>query len=141
MSIATWPSDLPAPEIGGYGQTRQNARRSRTAQNGPPRYGRRLSAVPEFVGMQVTLDAEELGIFDQFFAETLSDGSLPFWMTDYFRDGRPLLDEDGGQILDDDDLPILVTVSRLCLWGSEPPQMQARSHQHVRVSFSVSFLP
>lgn len=91
--------------------------------------------------MQVTLDAEQLGVFEMFFEETLIEGSLPFYMTDSVRDGRPLLDESGGQILDDGDLPILVTVTRLCLWGDEPPRMTARTQDHFRMAFSVMFMP
>jgi hypothetical protein len=141
MTVATWPSDLPAPELSGYQDIRQNARRARSDQNGPPRYSRRFSAVAEFVALQMTLTVEQLGIFESFFAETLIEGTQPFYMADPFRDNRWLMDSAGGIIQDSDGLPILVTVNRLCLWGGEPPLMVPRGMNDARVSFALSFLP
>lgn len=141
MTIATWPDILPAAEISSYQQSRQNARRSRSAQIGPPRRSRRFSSVAEVVAMQVTLDAEQLGVFEMFFEETLIEGSLPFYMIDAVRDGRALLDGQGVPILDDGDLPIFVSVTRLCLWGAEPPRLSARTQKHFRMGFSVVFMP
>jgi hypothetical protein len=141
MTVATWPADLPVPEISGFQHARQNARRARSDQSGPPRYSRRFSAVAEFVAMQMTVTVEQLGVFETFFAETLQDGSQPFYMLDVFRDNRWLLDSTGGIIQDSAGLPILVTVNRLCQWGAEPPLMTPRGMNDARVAFTLAYLP
>lgn len=141
MTVATWPADLPVPEISGFQQARQNARRARSDQNGPPRYGRRFSATADFVALQMTVTIEQLGIFEHFFSETLQEGTQPFWMLDPYRDNRWLMDSAGNIIQDSDGLPILVTVNRLCLWGAEPPLMVPRGMNDARVSFTLAYLP
>lgn len=141
MPAEEWPVDLPNPEIPSYQESRQNARRSSAAQNGPPRYTRRFSAVSDVLGLSLALDKEQLGIFEHFYRETLTEGTRPFYMYDPVRDGCPMLTEGGDVITDENDVPILVTVRRLCLWGEEPPQITIQAPQFFRAAFSVVYLP
>lgn len=141
MPVEEWPSDLPNPEIPSYQEGRQNARRSSAAQNGPPRYTRRFSAVADIVGMSIAVDKEQLGVFEHFYRETLVEGTRPFYMYDPVRDGCPLLTEGGDIITEENDVPILVTRRRLCLWGEEPPQLTVQAPHFFRFAFSVVYLP
>lgn len=141
MPVEEWPTDLPNPEISSYQEGRQNARRSSAAQNGPPRYTRRFSAVSDVLGMSIAVDREQLGVFERFFRETLREGTRPFYMFDPVRDNCTLLTEAGVILTDENDVPILTTVRRLCVWGEEPPQTTVQAPHFFRCAFSVVYLP
>ncbi|MBR9837024.1 MAG: hypothetical protein GYB50_03915 [Rhodobacteraceae bacterium] len=141
MTIPTFPGDLPRPLISGYGHQRYDARRSRSFDSGPPKFSRRYTAVPRAIEMSMRLQAWQVAVFDRFYIDQCADGSLPFYMTDYPRDGLLLLDENGIVLTDENDVPLLTTRVMLCLWGDTPPSFGEPMLARQNVSFSVVEMP
>lgn len=137
---AIFPASLPSPSVRGYSETRQDTRRRRAGDTGPPRYARRFSAVTRMVQMEFMLSLAELAEFERFHIDDLQECSLPFTMRDPVRDGRAVLTTAGDPVLDGDDTPLLISATNLCLID-DVPSVSALSHAHFRVGFTVAVLP
>ncbi len=134
-----WPSTLPNPTLGGFQHGRQNARQERTGETGPPRFRRKFTAVAEPVSMSMVLDTSQLWQLETFYIDTTQEGSLPFLMPDYLRDGKPIANEHGALLLDGG-LPLLLSVKKLCVFNDFLPKSPV-SNSRSRVSFSLWYLP
>jgi hypothetical protein len=138
--IPSWPSELPRPFRDAWQAQQADPRRKRASDAGPPRYARRFSAVPETIALRVALDRHQKSVFDQFIEQTLKHGSMPFYMPDFTTDGWPLHDEEGTQLLDENDVPLLVSAQMLCLLGDGMP-VETLTGMTFFKSFTVVRLP
>ncbi|EPX82104.1 hypothetical protein [Salipiger mucosus] len=140
MTVPVWPEDLPRPSRRDLRLSRQDPRKLRPAEVGPPSYRRRTSAVARPVQLSVTLYRWQLAVFDTFYVQTVSHGATPFWMPDPTTDGWPMLTSDGTPVLTHDGTPILLAKQWLCLFGDNPPE-DAVDGLRFRVSFDVWVMP
>lgn len=141
MSIQTWPSSLPKPERKTWSRTSQDVRRKRTPQNGASGYAKAYSKSSKQVSLSVVLSRAETAVFDNFFHEACSEGSLLFWMPDPTTDGWPMLTSEGQQILTADGAPLLMSSTWLCTWGDDLPVQTVEGQVQFRMSFSVVVVP
>lgn len=138
--IAVWPSDLPRPSREDFQKTWADPRIKKRADAGPSGYRRRFSSVPKLVSMSIEVNRAGKDLFEQFFEETTSFGSLPFEMPDPTTQGWALTTNDGVPILDDNGRPVLRSGTWLCLFGDQMPVETIRGTQ-FRFSFSVLVMP
>ncbi|MBB96922.1 MAG: hypothetical protein CML68_20285 [Rhodobacteraceae bacterium] len=133
--IPTWPTSLPGPQRDSWQLTRQDPRRRRQADTGPPGYRRRFSSAARLVTMSLVLTRSQKGVFDTFFQDDCRWGVRFFRMPDPSTDGWAALDSNGDQILTSDDQKLLLARTWLCAWGEEMPVETVVE----QVKFSVSF--
>lgn len=142
MSVSlTWPPELERPERNSWNARWMDPRSRRSGQAGPPRFGRRFSAVPKLVSLSVVCSRAQKGIFDRFFKADTRFGSRLFWMPDPTSDGWALLDEDFAQLLDQDGRPLLMAAQWLCSFGEDMPSEAVVEQVKFRISFNVVVLP
>jgi len=120
--IAHWPSRLPGALRSDFGRSFIDTRVAKKAETGPPGYRKRYSLMAMRYQIAIAVTQDQLQVFDNFYINTLNNGSLPFTMDQPELIGAFLLDEDGDPVLDDDDQPILLDIEALFLFGDEPPQ-------------------
>lgn len=139
MSTGTWPSSLPRPSRNSW-QAQQDDGRMRRSGGGPPGYRRRFSSTARMVSLSINVPRSQKAVFDNFYMDTTSAGSTPFWMPDPTTDGWALLDAAGRPVNDATGQPILLSARWLCLFGDETP---IETIQGVRfdISFSVAVMP
>ncbi len=140
MTVAVWPSELPPPERQSFQMTSMEARLKRQSEAGPPAYRRRFSSIPKPITMSIVVARDLKGVFDTFYEETTSAGSLPFYMPDPTSDGWPMLTEHSLPMLTSDGVPILVAAQWLCLFGESIPAATAIGMK-FRISFNVTVMP
>lgn len=140
MSYPEWPTVLPRPERNSYQQQRQDSRRKRGFESGPPGYRRRFSAVSRMVTLSIILTAHQRAVFDQFYSFSCADGASLFWMPDPTRDGWPLLGSDGTPLTDLAGAPLLVAARWLCSWGDQPP-IETVQGIEFRIQFQIMVMP
>lgn len=140
--IPDWPASLPPPEIDGWTRRAQDVRRRSQPEAGPPRFRRRSSLVARSVSLVLTLDRNQLAVFDQFWEHDCAAGALLFRMPDPTTDGWELLASDGEPMLTGaGGDPLLLSAVWLCAWGDETPTETMVPDTHFRVSFGVWVLP
>lgn len=141
MSYPTWPSELSYFVRSDWSAQRQDARRKRANEAGPPGYRRRSSAVSKTVALAIVVDRNGKDIFDEFYRVECAEGSSPFWMPDPATDGWPLLDSNGQPLLDGQGHPLLRSGTWLCLWGDQIPAETIVEQVKFKFSFSVVVMP
>ncbi|GJE00541.1 hypothetical protein [Methylobacterium isbiliense] len=140
--IPVWPADLPqrfraADSSFGFGDGRL-----RTPMDaGPPKVRRRFSAVVKPVTLSWRGSEDDVARFERFFEEEIAGGSLPFFLPDPRRDGRPLLTDDGVVLLDDQGRPLLNTAWWLCLFGETVPTQIPVTGLLMQVNMQLAVLP
>jgi hypothetical protein len=140
MNLPAWPATLPAPLRDTFQMQDADPRMKRQRETGGLGYRRRFSAVAKTVQMAIQVDRSDLGDFDKFYRELTGRGSLPFTMPDPTTDAWPLLNQDGIQLLDQNDRPLLMSKIWVCLFGEEVPVTMPLD-MAFRVSFPVVVLP
>jgi len=140
MSYPVWPSDLPRPERRNWQLQRQDARRKRGFENGPPGYRRRFSSIGQMVQFSLLLSAYQRAVFDRFWRDECAEGSSLFWMPDVTRDGWPLAAADGSALRTGDGLMVLMAARWLCAWGDQAP-IETIEGIEFRKSCSVVVMP
>lgn len=76
--MATWPTQLPAPQIAGY-QLAPEASFARTDMDaGPARQRRRFTAAPTAIDVQLVLTAAQFEIFEAWFERRIESGAQWF---------------------------------------------------------------
>lgn len=138
--IMTWPTSLPRPERTSFQRQRQDARRRRQGEAGPPAYGRRFSSAATMVTLSVLLTRSQRETFDNFYVEDCLDGSRLFRMPDPTTEGWPLKDPTGAQLYDESGAPLLMSGSWLCAWGDQPPRETVLGIE-FRKSFNIVVMP
>lgn len=121
MTIPVYPTSLPPPLKEGYQVARGDGRVVVRQDAGPPNIRRRYSAVPKLVTFRTRLTRSQLAVFDTFYDVETKQGTLPFTMPDPGTDGYPLQDENGAPLLDEEDNPIILSSTWLCLFGEQLP--------------------
>lgn len=140
MSYPVWPVDLPRPERRNWQLQRQDARRKRGFENGPPGYRRRFSSVGQLVQFSVLLSAYQRAVFDRFWRDDCAEGSSLFWMPDPTRDGWPIAGPDGSALLTGEGLMVLMAARWLCSWADQAP-VETIEGVEFRKSCSVVVMP
>lgn len=138
--IATWPSSLPRPERSSWQLQRQDARRRRQGEAGPPAYGRRFSSAATLVTLSVVLNRSQRATFDTFYVDDCLDGSRLFRMPDPTTEGWPLKDASGAPLYDAAGAPLLMSGTWLCAWGDQTPRETIIGIE-FRKSFNVVVMP
>lgn len=140
MTIPTFPEELPKPIIEGHREQRNDPRRRRTFDAGPPKFVRRYTAVAAEVSLVYRLMVWEKAVFDRFYIDTCKEGSLPFWFQKRYVDGMAILDENGVPLLDESGVQLRWSHMALCLFA-EPPVSDDPIRGRQRIAFSVVELP
>ena len=140
MSYPVWPFSSVQLEHGSWRRQRQEGRRLRQPDAGPPAARRRFSAVGSMVSLSVILSRSERAIFDRFFDEACHGGTSFFWMPDPMTDGWPLLDQAGRPLLDEDGSTLCASARLLCAWGQDLP-VENRWGGAFRLTFNVVVMP
>lgn len=74
-----WPTALPqCPILNGFSEQRQRNIVSFEPDVGPPKMRRRSSAVATLTSVVFRFTVADVEVFNTFYQDTLSDGSLPF---------------------------------------------------------------
>lgn len=79
--MAVWPSTLPKIAVDTQ-EARQDGTIRTPMGTGPAKSRRRFSAVSRYLTTSLLLTAEQRETFDDFFSDTLAEGSLEFDMED-----------------------------------------------------------
>lgn len=141
MTIPTWPTELPRPNRAGYSLALGESRAFTQDDAGPIRMGRKFSQVAKPVAMVIEVNRDLRAVFENFWFQDTKGGVLPFIMPDYATDGWALLDENGATLLTEDDTPILLSETWLCLFGtSSTPQFSPRGVDWI-ISFAIAVMP
>lgn len=140
MSVAEWPSTLPAPERRTWQKMPMDARLKRRNDSGAPGYRLRFSGVPQLINMSILVKRQGKAVFDEFFEVTTRCGSLPFWMPDWTTEGWPMTDTDGNPLFDGEGNPLLMSGRWLCLFGDTMPAETIEGIE-FRKTFSVVVMP
>lgn len=138
--ILTWPTSLPRPERTSWQLQRQDARRRRQGDAGPPAFARRFSSAATLVTLSVLLTRSQRETFDQFFQEDCEDGSLLFRMPDPTTEGWRMKDASGAQIYATDGTPLLMSKTWLCAWGDQLPRETILGIE-FRKTFNIVVMP
>lgn len=141
MSYPNWPVELVQFERSGWQSQRQDARRRRQGDAGPPAWRRRFSSVARTVGLSLVTDRNGKAVFDRFYEETVDFGSKLFWMPDPSTDGWPILTNRGIPLLTGAGVPLTMSARWLCSFGDEPPVETIIGDRDFRLAFSVFVMP
>lgn len=141
MSYPSWPAGLVQFERSGWQSQRQDARRRRQGDAGPPAWRRRFSSVARTVGLSLVTDRNGKAVFDRFYEDTTAEGSSLFWMPDPATDGWPLIRQNGMPLLTGDGQPLVMGARWLCSFGDEPPVETMVGDAEFRFAFSVVVMP
>lgn len=135
--IMTWPSEFPPPERDSWQMTRQDARRRRQSETGPPSFRRRFSSAARLVSMSLVLSRAQRSIFDNFYEHDCVDGTRMFRMPDPATDGWAMLDENYTPLLDETGRPLLLSARWLCAWGDQMPVETVVEQVKFRKTFNI----
>ena len=80
--MATWPDKLPQTGFTPVRIDRGQGFLRTDMDSGPPKQRRRTSAVPKRYRVSMRLTGEQVGVFDSFYENTLSEGALSFQWED-----------------------------------------------------------
>jgi hypothetical protein len=81
MAQFEWPSSLPQEQFFPVTQTRKDARVRTEMEAGPPKMRRRTTATVEPVTLTLRFEGDEKKIFDDFYKNTIEEGTLRFEWT------------------------------------------------------------
>lgn len=84
-----WPNTLPDLPMFGYKVVRKPNVVSNETAEGPPETRRRGTKARQSFATPVEFTGTEKDIFDDFFINTLADGTLDFETTDFTYNGNP----------------------------------------------------
>ncbi len=140
MPLVQWPFELPLPMRAGFAKSRLEARRASRPDAGPKRSRRQWSKVGQSVSMMLDLSVDELARFDLFYNEETKEGSLPFAMAEPGKDGHGLLNEVDFVLTDENDNPVLIASTWLCLFGEQLPSDGVIGVRR-RLNFDLAVLP
>lgn len=135
--ILTWPTDLPPIQRDSWQLTRQDPRRRRQAETGPPSYRRRFSSAAKLVTMSMVLTRSQKAVFDNFYDVDCRSGVRLFRMPDPSTDGWKLLHETGVPLLNENGVPFLLSRSWLCAWGEQVPTETVVEQVKFNMSFNI----
>ncbi|TCP88913.1 hypothetical protein C8J31_10282 [Rhizobium sp. PP-CC-2G-626] len=138
--IPVWPAELPKPNRPEYSASINDPRQPKLADQGPPGWRRKTSAVARTVTLAIEVTRDEKAIFDDFHERVTSFGSLPFRMPDPVTDGWAMLTSDGAPMLTIDGQPMLMGAWWLCLFGEQPPR-ETIGGVKFKIAFSVTVMP
>lgn len=138
--IMTWPAELPPPQRDSWQLTRQDPRRRRQSDVGPPSYRRRSSASAKLLTMSIVLTRSQKAVFDNFYDIDCRSGVRLFRMRDPSTDGWALLDELGRPLLDQDGRRLLISKMWLCAWGDQVPTETVVEQVKFRMSFNITVI-
>lgn len=88
MTTITWPSDLPAPEIDGYGIQPQAAIIRTDMDQGPARQRRRFRSAPTHYPVKWFMTEPQLSTLESWFHHVIEDGAA--WFDISLRNGQGL---------------------------------------------------
>ena len=138
--IPVWPTGLPKPQRTSYQSQYQDPRLRRRAETGPSGMSLRYSSAARIVSLSMGVSRDQKAIFDRFFENDVSMGSLPFLMPDPLTDGWPLLAPDGEPMLSPDGERLLIAAYWLCQFGETMPVETIRGIR-FQISFPVVVMP
>lgn len=141
MSYPVWPAGLTQFERSGWQSQRQDARRRRQGEAGPPAWRRRFSSVSTVIGVSLVTDRNGKAVFDRFYEQGTAYGSVLFWMPDPVTDGWALNSSTGAPLLTGAGAPLVMAALRLCSFGDEPPVETMIGDVGFRFAFSVVVMP
>lgn len=84
--MASWPSQLPAPMLEGYGLEPQASFARTDMDAGPARQRRRFTSAPTHVSASVTVTRSQLDIFEGWYRHRIDDGAA--WFDGPLYNGR-----------------------------------------------------
>ncbi len=137
-----WPSELPQRVLrDGYSEKLRDGRLFSRTQSAPGNVRRRYWSAVMPVSAAIIVDYARKARLERFWNEETGGGTLPFILPDQTHDGLALLDDDGVEIHDDDDAPILVTAYWLARFAeNNGPQFTPWGLQ-FQASFQLDVLP
>ena len=139
MALPVWPSELDPPMREGYAISRVETRLRRPVEQGPHRQRRRFSAAPAPVSMTLDVSRDQRARFDRFFIEEVSQGALPFLITDPTTHGQPIL-VGGEPLLDTDGEVITIAAWQVARFGEALPETTVIGIRY-RIRFSIEVMP
>ena len=140
MTLPTFPTELVKPVADGWRQQRGESRRRAGGDQGPPRTRRGISKAADVVQMSFICDHDQRARFERFYDEDTAEGALPFLIPDFATDGDMLMTADGALLTDDEDNPLLIASTLVCMFGEQLPGY-APIGAHWQVSFILTVLP
>ena len=140
MTLPSYPAELPKPLSDGYQVARGDGRIMSRNDAGPPNIRGRYSAVVNTVQFSTFLSRSQLARFDRFYIEDTKRGAKPVLLPDPGTDGWAWLDEDELPVLDEGDVPMLLTETWLVTFGGKPPVVTNKA-TFWTISFELTVLP
>ena len=141
MSYPVWPAGLDQFERSGYQVQRQDARRRRQADAGPPAFRRRFTSVATMVSLSLVTDRNGKAVFDRVYEDATQLGAWLFWMPDPATQGWPVIAATGSPLLAGDGTPLVMGSRRLVSFGDEPPVETMHGDHEFRIAFGVVVMP
>lgn len=110
MPLVKWPASLPQRALrDGYGESGPDNRISTTFENRARRYRRANASAWRPVSASFRMNTEQLGTFERFYRETLSEGVKSFLLPGQGRMDILALNQSGVTMLaDDGETPLLI---------------------------------
>lgn len=140
MTLPSFPTELLRPLSDGWRKQRGESRRRAAGDQGPTRTRRGISKAADAVQVSFICDHDQMARFDRFYDEDTSEGALPFLITDFATDGDWLITADGEILTDDEDNPLTIASTLVCLFGEQLPATVPIG-AHWQVSFILTVLP
>lgn len=140
MTALIWPTDLPRPERQTWQAQRQDARRARQNEGGPPAWRRRFSNAATLITASILVSRSQKAVFDRFYDFDTQGGTLDFRMPDPTTHGWKLLTSSGRPMLTGGGRPLLMSRMWLCSFGQSVPS-EAVVGIEFRISFSLVVYP
>jgi len=139
MALPHYPAELPNPLRDKYGYVYGDGRFRSNNDAGPQNIRGRYSVMPDKMEFATLLTPHHCGIFRRFLTEDVKRAHVPFIIANHIEDGWPMTDEDGNTVLDDNDLPILITSVRVA-WFDQMPRIVHRD-MDFEVTFTLMVMP
>ena len=124
----------------GYALRRTDGRLMTKPERGPPRPKTMTSKQMKTAAMILDVDHDQWSRFNRFYEEETKSGSVHFAMPQPGNDGRNVLANDGSILTDQNNNPLLITATWLCMFGVNPP-VDTVVGVRWRIAFDLVVLP